>query len=541
MPGGAAGSPALLGWPAPVGRRRAARRRENPVEVSVPRGTVDGMAETTDTGPARGRRPHPPGERLTLRGFWGALPTAGRWLLSTTAISTLGRGMTLPFTIIYIHEVRGVALDVAGLLMGLIAVVALLVTVPVGVAHRPARGARRRHLGQRRPAARRPRLAFATTVPAFALAVVAPRHQLRRGLAGVQRHDLEHRQRAGCAPSTSASTSPWSTSASGSAGSSAASSPTSTGPGTFTAIFLADAVVHARPVTLLLGPLRHVAGRPERHDDGGARRCAGVGYLAILRNPAVRWITRLTFLASFVGYGQMEAGFPAFARAGQRGVDPHDRSGLRRQHRRHRRLPVPRAAAHRRPPSHPGLPRPRRPVGRRLAAPGRDRPRGGHRLGRGRRHRVPRPVRPRRDDAPAHGARHRQRPRQRPRPRAASTPSRPGRSRSGPSPPRSSPGWMLDRDLGGAFIGAHRRAASRSWRCSRSRSSAGSPRRSTASSRGQPTTQPGDLHAVLGRDDAHLHPVARSVPPRIVADAAVERVGRREAVRALHGERLARV
>ena len=30
--------------------------------------------------------------------------------------------------------------------------------------------------------------------------------------------------------------------------------------------------------------------------------------------PAVLWITALTFLTSFVGYGQMEAGFPAFAR-----------------------------------------------------------------------------------------------------------------------------------------------------------------------------------------------------------------------------------
>ena len=70
--------------------------------------------------------------RLTLRGFWESLPTPGRWLLSTTAISTLGRGMTLPFTIIYVHEVRGIELDVAGLLMSLIAGVALVVTGPVG-------------------------------------------------------------------------------------------------------------------------------------------------------------------------------------------------------------------------------------------------------------------------------------------------------------------------------------------------------------------------------------------------------------------------
>ena len=39
----------------------------------------------------------------------------------------------------------------------------------------------------------------------------------------------------------------------------------------------------------------------------------------------------------FVGYGQMEAGFPAFARQVGRGLDRGDRVRLRRQHRRHRR------------------------------------------------------------------------------------------------------------------------------------------------------------------------------------------------------------
>ena len=67
------------------------------------------------------------------------------------------------------------------------------------------------------------------------------------------------------------------------------------------------------PLALLLGPLRHVAGRPERAPSGEPVD-QGSGYLAILRRPAVLWITALTFLSSFVGYGQMEAGFPAFAR-----------------------------------------------------------------------------------------------------------------------------------------------------------------------------------------------------------------------------------
>jgi MFS family permease len=33
-----------------------------------------------------------------------------------------------------------------------------------------------------------------------------------------------------------------------------------------------------------------------------------------VRQPAVLWLTALTFLATFVGYGQIEAGLPAFAR-----------------------------------------------------------------------------------------------------------------------------------------------------------------------------------------------------------------------------------
>ena len=46
--------------------------------------------------------------RVSLRQFWADLPTPGRWLLSTVAVQTLGRGLTLPFTVIYINEVRGV-------------------------------------------------------------------------------------------------------------------------------------------------------------------------------------------------------------------------------------------------------------------------------------------------------------------------------------------------------------------------------------------------------------------------------------------------
>jgi len=48
-------------------------------------------------------------------------------------VQFFGRGLTLPFTIIYLHEVRGFSLSTAGALMGLIAVVGLLAVGPAGV------------------------------------------------------------------------------------------------------------------------------------------------------------------------------------------------------------------------------------------------------------------------------------------------------------------------------------------------------------------------------------------------------------------------
>jgi MFS family permease len=261
----------------------------------------------TDT-PSTDPRPAP--GRLTLRTFWDELPTPGRWLLSTTAISTLGRGMTLPFTIIYVHEVRGVDLDVAGLLMALIAVVAVVITAPVG-ALTDRLGARRVVIaGLLAQVLGAVVIAFATTVPAFVVAFVLlgvsfgigwPAFnamiasivdgRLRTQYFGINFALVNLGIGIGGVISGFLTdvTRPW----------------------TFTAIFLADAVCVLVPVAMLLGPLRAVAGRPRPSADDSR---GATGYLAIIRRPAVLWITALTFLASFVGYGQMEAGFPAFAR-----------------------------------------------------------------------------------------------------------------------------------------------------------------------------------------------------------------------------------
>jgi MFS family permease len=246
----------------------------------------------------------------SIRDFWAALPVEGRWLLSTVAVQTLGRGLTLPFTVIYMHEVRGISLDLAGLLMAVIAVVALAVTGPGG-ALTDRIGARLMLLfATTAQLIGCVILAFATTPWLFALgflflgfnfgiswpafnALIAAivdgnaRQQyfginfalvnLGIGLGGVV---------GGIYADVG-------------------------NPMTFTIIFLADAACMLVPIGLLLGPLRHVHGRAERPADAGD---APGSYLAILRQPAVLWLTALTFLGVFIGYGQMEAGFPAFAR-----------------------------------------------------------------------------------------------------------------------------------------------------------------------------------------------------------------------------------
>lgn len=74
------------------------------------------------------------GDRPTLRGFWDALPASARWLLLTVVAGSLGRGLVTAFTVIYLHEVRGMALDTAGVLVALAGVVAVVATTLGGPA-----------------------------------------------------------------------------------------------------------------------------------------------------------------------------------------------------------------------------------------------------------------------------------------------------------------------------------------------------------------------------------------------------------------------
>jgi MFS family permease len=82
-------------------------------------------------------------------------------------------------------------------------------------------------------------------------------------------------------------------------------------PRTFQVIYLADGASYLPALLLLLGPLRHIAGRVEVSEGDDA---APASYLAVLRSPAMATMTVLSFVSSFVGYSQLSAGLPAYAR-----------------------------------------------------------------------------------------------------------------------------------------------------------------------------------------------------------------------------------
>jgi len=232
-------------------------------------------------------------------------------LLSIIVIEFFGTGLVLPFQVVYLHEVRGFALSDVGVMLGLSPLLGLLVVGPAGIAIDRI-GARRIVLfvlsmtitsnvvlaysdseWQAALALGLQGIGFGLSWPAFQslVASVVPSALRQRyfgvnftllnlgiGIGGVVGGFFVDVDRLV----------------------------------TFQTIYFADAASYLPALFLLLGPLRHVAGRVAVDPDVSVE---AVSYVAVFRRPAMASLTLLSFVSSFVGYSQLNAGMPAFARA----------------------------------------------------------------------------------------------------------------------------------------------------------------------------------------------------------------------------------
>ena len=260
---------------------------------------------------ARGGAGGPVGHRPRLIEFWTQLPRDGRYLISSVAVESFGRGLILPFGVVYLHEVRGFPLEVTGTLLGVPAFVALFVVGPGG--------ALIDRLG--------PRVviilaALAQIIGNVTLALATTPLTAGVGLAFTG-------AAFGCVwPAVNAMIAAlvpgpirqryYGINFSlmnlgiGVGGAVSGLIVDVANPRSFTVIYLLAACGLLAPLAVMLGPLRHTSGRAGPPPP--TEQSSQVSYWSVVRAPAMPTLLLTFFMVTFIGYGQMQAGFTAYAR-----------------------------------------------------------------------------------------------------------------------------------------------------------------------------------------------------------------------------------
>lgn len=250
--------------------------------------------------------------RPSIASFWHDLPREGRLLLSVVAFEFIGTGLVLPFWVVYLHEIRGFSLDLVGVLIAGMSAAGVLTSIPGGTLIDRI-GPRRTMIGVLVAASiGNVVMAFADTLPLAILGVAIvgggfgvswPASQAL--VSSVVPSEIRARY----------------------FGMNFSLLNLGIGVGgilgglvvdvdrvvTFQAMYLGDALSYLPALVLLLLPLRHIGGpvaKPDEHESAPA-----VSYLSVLRSPAMGSLCVLGFVAAFVGYAQLNAGMPAYARA----------------------------------------------------------------------------------------------------------------------------------------------------------------------------------------------------------------------------------
>jgi MFS family permease len=251
-----------------------------------------------------------------MRALVPELPRGAWTLLAADAVSAVGSGMTLPFLLVYLHQVRGLGLGVAGLALSTVAL--------AGFAGNPVGGSLADRVGGRTALitglsfcacgsawfafVTHPWQAFAASATlGFGAAIVWPARTAL--LATVVPADLRSSAYALQHATTNAGL--------GAGALLAALIIDTSSAGTFQALYLLDAAsfVAVVPIVARLCVAATGTGRAAATAPRGA-------YRTILRDRAFLRLWALTALIVAFGYAQYSAAFPAFA-TGEAGLDAH--------------------------------------------------------------------------------------------------------------------------------------------------------------------------------------------------------------------------
>jgi MFS family permease len=251
---------------------------------------------------------------MRARSSWlPELPREAWRLLAGESLSALGCGLTLPFLLVYLHEVRGLDMALAGLAMSCVAA-AGFVANPLGGALSDRAGARRTLAiglliaaggALALTAVREPWHAFAATA---LLGVGA-------GLALPSQDALLARLADGARLAGAFSLRHMTLNVGLGAGSVAGALLVDVSePATFELLYTLQAGAMVAFAAIVI---RLPEGRPT--DDEERRRSGSAGYRAVLRDRRLRRLLPLAVLLYAAGYSQYETAFPAFA-TGEGGI-----------------------------------------------------------------------------------------------------------------------------------------------------------------------------------------------------------------------------
>ncbi|HEU0337210.1 MAG TPA: MFS transporter [Gaiellaceae bacterium] len=244
------------------------------------------------------------------------LPRGAWLLLGGDALSAVGSGLTLPFLLVYLHQVRGIGLDLAGL--------ALATVAAAGLVGNPVGGALGDRIGPRRT------LALGLVLAAAGTASLAAVHSASHAFAAAALYGLgsaiawpaQDALLATLVPpeqrSAAFSVRHATLNAGLGAGAvTAALAVSLASPSALPALFVLDALSTLAFVPLAL----RLRGRAPSVDKGPADATERGGYREVLADRAFRRVLAVSALLVTAGYAQYHAAFPAYA-TGPGGLSP---------------------------------------------------------------------------------------------------------------------------------------------------------------------------------------------------------------------------